>query len=335
MTFLENDIRPAQLMADKQFAIEADVQFLNNNQDRFVVVPCPACGQSRPRSQALKNGFSYVLCSACETVYMNPRASQELMHEFYIVSKNYEYWNKYIYPATESARRERIIRPRAARSVELCRKYGTHTGKLLEIGAANGAFCEEVRDAGNFSDVVALEPTPDLAATCRERGISTVEVPVESAQLEQDFDVVVAWEVIEHVFDSFGFLQQCRNFLRPGGLMIVSCPNVKGLDTSVLGVEAQTFDHEHVNYFHPASLSLVFDRAGFDVLETFTPGRLDVELLHKRLESGYLTEAEEPFLHAALVRQGGVMSNSFQDFVSKHGWSSNQWCVARRREVAC
>jgi 2-polyprenyl-3-methyl-5-hydroxy-6-metoxy-1,4-benzoquinol methylase len=335
MTFQENDIRPVQLMADKQYAIEADVRFLLNNQDRFVVVSCPACGQSRPRSQKTKNGFSYVLCSACETVYMNPRASQELMNEFYVVSQNYEYWNKYIYPATELVRRQSIIRPRAVRSVQLCREYGTDTGKLLEIGAADGTFCEEVRDVGNFRDVVALEPTPDLADTCRKRGIATVQAPLESASLAQDVDVIVAWEVIEHIFDPFGFLQHCRNVLRPGGLMIVSCPNVKGLDTSVLGVEAQTFDHEHVNYYHPSSLSLVFDRAGFDVLETFTPGNLDVELLRKRLVSGDISEADEPFLYTALVRQGGDMSNSFQDFVRKHGWSSNQWCVARRREVVC
>ena len=42
-----------------------------------------------------------------------------LLHEFYSQSKNYAFWNEFVFPATEEMRRERIFRPRVSTAATL------------------------------------------------------------------------------------------------------------------------------------------------------------------------------------------------------------------------
>lgn len=202
---------------------------------------------------------------------------------------------------------------------------------MLEVGAAFGTFCEEVRALRHFGRVLAMEPTPDLAETCRSRGLETIEAPIETASLaEESLDVVVAWEVIEHLFDPNVFLARAHRLLRPGGLLVLSCPNVKGFDSLLLGPEWSAIDHEHVNYFHTASLSLLLDRNGFQVVESATPGRLDVELVRDAFSTNDPELDSYPFLRSLIVDQWDDVAIPLQDTIARLGLSSHQWAIGRR-----
>lgn len=335
MTFSEEDLRPADLMRRKAAALEADVQFLRDRRDSFAEVPCPACGGDHERGARTKDVFRYATCADCETVWMNPRAPEPVLAEFYRTSQNYDFWNTHIFPATEGVRRERLFRPRARRLLELCEEHGVRPGRLLEVGAGAGLFCDEVAVLGVFDSIVAVEPTPGLAQTCRDRGIDTVELPIEEVDLPpSSIDVIAAWEVIEHLRDPLAFVRSCASLLRPGGVLIVSCPNVKGFDMVVLGTEATAVDHEHLNYFHPASLSLLMRRAGLTAIATETPGRLDAELVRNRFLDGRLAADAHPALHHLLVDEWDTWGGPFQEFLASHGLSSHQWCVAQREPGA-
>lgn len=187
-------------MADKAQCIEADRDFLLNRRNQWVQVACPACRCRSAKAYGEKAGFAYVECVECGTVYTNPRPSLALSHEFYANSQNYAYWNEHVFPATEEARRERIFQPRAARVADYCRRVGLTAGTLLEVGAAFGTFCEAMREQGVCDEIIALEPTPGLAQTCRERGLRVLECFVEEIEAAELADVVAAFEVIEHLF---------------------------------------------------------------------------------------------------------------------------------------
>lgn len=322
------DIRPQELMERKRGHLEADKEFLRSRSDGFVRVACPACGREELEAAWEKEGFSYERCPGCATVLMNPRPSLEILHEFYASSENYAFWNEHIFPASEDARRERIFRPRVERMLGLCRSLGVDGGALLEVGAGFGTFCQEVRDQGGFERVIALEPSPDLAKSCAERGLEVVAAPFEKHGLEPgSVDVIASFEVIEHLFSPEEFVRTAAELLRPGGLAIVSCPNIHGFDTLLLGRDANAVDHEHLNYFNPDSLSLLFERHGFGVEEVLTPGRLDVDLVRTAIEDG--TCEPSPLLRHLLVERGDELAEPFQDFLAEHRLSSHLWVVAR------
>lgn len=327
----EEQIRPRAMMRDKRGCIEHDRSYLLDRMDRFVRVPCPACGGCDLLPAFAKHGFSYERCGGCETLLMNPRAGADLMSEFYMQSQNYAYWNKHVFPATEDARRQRIFKPRADALIELCGRYGAGTNAIMDVGAAFGTFCCEIRDRGTFDRVIALEPTPDLAATCVKRGLETIESGIEHAELPDDsFDVITAFEVIEHLFDPFAFVSRAAQLLRGGGLLVLSCPNVKGFDVAALGRRSNTIDHEHVNYFHPDSIRILLKRVGLDVLDVSTPGKLDAELVRKAAMEGRVWLDDQPLLSRVLLDEWDRLGSAFQQFLSANGLSSHMWACAKK-----
>ena len=329
MTHLrETDIRPDELMAEQARRYAADVAWLVERSDRFVAVGCPACEATEHEVRWRKYGLGYLQCRACGTVYVSPRPDPDLLDEYYRSSSNYEYWNTVVFPASEDARRERIFAPRAERAVELARRHGAGTGTLVDVGAGYGTFCEEVRALGAFERVVALEPEPHLAQTCRTKGLEVIEAPVERAALDAGVDVVTSFEVIEHLFSPREFVERCADVLRPGGLLMLTCPNVRGFDVELLGEASATVDAEHLNYFHPGSLGALLERSGFTVVEAQTPGRLDAELVRKKALAGEVSL--DPFLQRVLVDEWERVGDAFQDFLVANGLSSNMWVVGRR-----
>ena len=328
-TLSEEQIRPAALMQAKADCIERDRRFLLDRRERFVRVTCPACDGRDVVPAFDKLGFSYERCADCETVLMNPRPSPELMQEFYEMSANYTFWNRHIFPATEDARRRNIFRPRARRIREICRRANISGGTAVEVGAGFGTFCEELRRLDVFQRIIAVEPTPDLAETCRQRGLETIARPIEQCPLDDaTADLVAAFEVIEHVFSPALFLQRVVRLLKPGGLLVVSCPNVLGFDVRVLGTLSNTIDHEHVNYFHPASLRHLLRASGLAVREVATPGLLDADLVRKAALAGQLDLADRPFLKHVLLDEWERLGAAFQQFLARQRMSSHMWAVA-------
>ncbi len=326
----EEAIRPRALMEDKRAAVEADRRFLLDRRADWVDVACPACDQRDARVYGQKAGFTYVRCSACGTVYTNPRPSLALSHAFYAQSQNYAYWNRHVFPATAEVRRERMFRPRAERTVRCCESWRGRRPVLLEVGAAFGLFCDEARKLNFFDRIIALEPTPDLAETCRQQGFEVIERPLEDVPPNPVADVVAAFEVLEHVFDPGAFVQRCHALLRPGGRLILTCPNVEGFDVATLGVESGSFDHEHVNYFHTRSLPALLERHRFRMLEVSTPGQLDADIVRRRALAGEISLEGQPFLQRVLLDDWDRLGPAFQQFLADHALSSHLWVVAEK-----
>ena len=331
-TLTEHEIRPVELMAKQQIVALTDVGRMLSRYGEFIHVDCPACGANNSIKKFDKNGISYVECNVCQTFYVNPRPPSDVLDWFYKGSPNYAYWNEVIFPASESARLEKIFVPRVDRLLELCGKYKVNTNALLEVGAGFGTFCAEIKRRNVFSRVVAVEPTPDLAATCRERGLEVLEYPVEQIQLDATslFDVVANFEVIEHLFAPVDFVGHMTCLLKPGGIMMVACPNGQGFDIETLGVVSNTVDHEHLNYFNPQSLAALLMQCGLEILESFTPGKLDAELVRNKILAGEFDVTKQPFLKKILVDEWENYGEGFQNFLIQQGLSSNMWIVARK-----
>jgi 2-polyprenyl-3-methyl-5-hydroxy-6-metoxy-1,4-benzoquinol methylase len=330
--FSETDIRPDALMGEQAQRLDADIRRLLARRDEFVEVTCPACGAgpeaARPALE--KYTLTFLLCGRCGTMYMSPRPSPAVLEDYYRQSENYAYWNSHIFPASEEVRREKIFGPRAERVAELVDKFDAGRALLLEVGAGFGTFCEEVQRQGVFDRVIAVEPTPDLAETCRRKGLDVLELPIERVVLDEPPSVITSFETLEHLFSPREFVAQCFSLLPAGGLLVLSCPNVQGFDVSLLRERSSVVDNEHLNYFHPESLGVLLADVGFHVLEATTPGELDAELVRKAALAGEVDLADQPFLRRVLLDDWDTLGGPFQRFLAANGMSTHMWVVARK-----
>lgn len=330
----ESDIRPDELAAlIEQYARE-DKQYLTERQRDFVTVPCPACGAAEGSYRFDKFEIRYEECRSCRTVFASPRPTAEILKEYYRRSKNYRFWNSHVFPASEEARRKNIFGPRVEMLEEYCVRFEVRRGVMLEVGAGFGTFCQEVIRRRLFDRVIAVELTPDLAERCRRRGIEVIESPIEEVAPEVvKADVLASFETIEHLFNPYQFLTACRQRINPGGVLVLSCPNMLGFDTMTLGPLSKSVGGEHLNLFNPRSMARLLSRAGFEVLSLDTPGKLDAELVRKAIFDGRYTVKDQPFLAYVLLDEWETLGDPFQAFLSAHGLSSHMVAVARNIEV--
>lgn len=97
-------------------------------------------------------------------------------------------------------------------------------GRMLDVGYSKGSFADYLAEAGWACTGLDLSEHnhPAVRTICCDLNDP---FPVASGE----FDLVAAGEVLEHVIDQEFFLQECGRVLRPGGLLVLTTPNLSYL----------------------------------------------------------------------------------------------------------
>jgi SAM-dependent methyltransferase len=331
----ESDIRPVDLEKELDVYLAMDRELWLSGKDFFIRVACPACGSTKTKDPHIESGMPFETCADCETVFHNPRPTVEQLCGYYEKSNSYVFWAKHIFPKSEASRRENIVIPFVERILKYVSRYSIKTGVFLEVGAGFGILSEEIKKRNIFKKVVSIEPTPDLASQCRYKGLEVVEDLFENTDLaDESVNCIVASEVIEHVFSPHEFVHRAWRYLAPEGLLMLTCPNIKGFDFMVLGKEkAPNFGLGHINMFHPASIRILLGREGFGVLDILTPGKLDADIVRNQIIKGVFSVDEQPFLKRILIDEWERLAEPFQRFLSENLLSSHMFIVAQKKRL--
>lgn len=83
------------------------------------------------------------------------------------------------------------------------------------------------------------------------------------------FDVVTLYHVLEHIPDPVGAMRNILTSVRPGGIVVLEVPNVKGLSARLRGHRWRYYLHHHVNYFGPSDLMKIGSTLDCEVLDVF------------------------------------------------------------------
>lgn len=98
--------------------------------------------------------------------------------------------------------------------------------RLLDVGCGSGFFLEAALEAGFEAEGIELSPVAIELARERVRSrITCGDVNTLLAADARQFDVVTAFDIIEHTFDPPSFLDDIARVLAPGGLLVISTPD--------------------------------------------------------------------------------------------------------------
>jgi SAM-dependent methyltransferase len=329
----EHDIRPEHLLRRylELSAQDARQYFATGARTE---IACVACGSEANTKQFEKNGFGYVACTDCGTLYQNPRPALAAFEAFYRDSPSSRFWAEEFFPTVAEARRERIFRPRVERLAALCSAHGMSVSTLIDVGAGWGIFLDEWRRCFPKTRAIAIEPSASLARECRAKGLEVIEALAESAQgCAALGDAVACFEVLEHAHDPLRFVQALVRFVRPGGCLLVSALGVDGFDIQVLWERANSiFPPHHINFLSVSGFERLFARAGLEDIEVLTPGVLDVDIVRNALREQPQLLAGNRFLERVVGDER--LAAVFQQFLAQNRLSSHVWVLARRPAAA-
>ena len=171
----------------------------------------------------------------------------------------------------------------------------TKPGVALDVGAAGGGNTRVLQALGWRS--CALEYGVDGAEVALARGLSVVRgdataLPIRSSSL----DLVVAFDVLEHIVDDRAAAAEIHRGLRPGATFLVAVP----CDPKLWSAHDDAVDH--VRRYTRATLSELLTASGFAV-ESMTSWNVlmrPVVALRRKVSAGSDLEKLPRLLNAAL-----------------------------------
>ncbi len=146
-------------------------------------------------------------------------------------SSNPEFFNYYAIESESEATQERFRRIRELVQIVAARIHGSKALKVADIGCGAGTMsCLWAEQGHAVSGLDISAPLVDLARDRAAKQGYSILFDVGSATAipwaDASFDVCLAPELLEHVADWQGCLDEFTRILRPGGVLYLSTTNV-------------------------------------------------------------------------------------------------------------
>ena len=245
-----------------------------------------ATHSSRSHGQILR-------CLRCGLIFMRPRLSaEELVGE-------YEGAVDPVYLDHIRAR-ETTFRYNLGQ----VRRHIRSSDRILEIGSYCGAFLKVVREAGPGLDIVGVEPSAWAARASRK----IVDAPVFNGTIDdlppdrRSFDVVVAWDVLEHFADPMEELRKINSLLPDGGTLLFSTLMIDNWFPQIAGRHWPWLMDMHLFYFTEVTIRQVLQEAGFELVD----------------ESSYCHVVTLEYLLSKLGTLGMPLGSDLSKLVARH-----------------
>ncbi len=145
--------------------------------------------------------------------------------------------------------------------------------RVLDIGCGDGTMGKCLLERRN--ELHGVDISQSAVEMANRNGIQARVVDIEDDNLpfaDGFFDVVVAAEIIEHLYDTEGFLREINRVLKATGNLVLTTPNLASLGrrlflllglNPVMEVSCSEGSAGHIRYFVKSTLSQLLTQAGF------------------------------------------------------------------------
>ena len=272
------DYSKDEFLADHNMNIHSrDYSTLKKNLE---YVRCDLCGDDNIELLFCKKGtltgelFNIVRCRNDGLVYVNPRISKvtikQLYDEWYYKGEGFDTNVNYEADIQQPNSLETLHkRDMSHNIVRLAKSLGIDKGRLLDVGCGNGQLLRFMKDLG--FEVFGTDISPSACQISRRQGLDVFYGEITDESLlpaSENFDIITATEVLEHLHNPKAYLQKISSLLKPGGLFYYTTGNadrirVEGQKWNYLNAEG------HIYYFSPSVIEIYFAQVGLRPLSPY------------------------------------------------------------------
>ena len=266
--------------------------------DLVETVVCAACDGPHARLAFEKDGFTYVRCVECGTLYVSPQLRAQVLDEYWAESEVAARWLDILLTPAQLE----FDRRKYAELLEHVEVERGGPGRVLDIGSSLGVFLDLARRRG--WEVAGVEP----GARARERARTEFDLSLHASLDgldERAFDLLTFWEVVEHTKRPRELLSSAHALLaRDGMLVTLVGGNAHAFANRVMRAASAAFDFARLWYFSPASYATLLERASFEQTScTSILAELDTTLNYLRYDDPYDAAFSEKVLPSELLEQ--------------------------------
>lgn len=242
-------------------------------------------------SYLFKKDMSYVECQNCELRYFSPLVIGD--EYFYNSLQKFDWY----YPDEKS-------------EFLYVKKYISSTDKVLEVGSGRGAFAKHLPT----KDYIGLDFSKKAKDMAVKDGINIKNEMIQDYAISNpsSADIVISFQVLEHVSDPKLFIEGKLATLVDGGLMIVAVPS----ENSYLNYTTNdilNMPPHHVSRWSDNTLQFIAEKYNLEIVEIYHD-KLQKEhkksFLNTLIASSILKPSilNTSFLYSVLMRFIGLLS---------------------------
>jgi len=269
-------------------------------------VHCKCCSNNEYKILATLHNAFIARCSNCNLTFVIKGSdifSDEDYFQTYDLDKYVEYYQEF---------RNRLFKRHLHIIGQLVPK-----GAILDVGCSFGWFLKIARDFGWRP--FGIERSEEISKLTRQTyNLNVLCGDVESAnRFNTSFQVITLWNVLEHIAEPVNALKFLYNELTPGGLLVISVPNVNGLFSRIafwsykaswgkfkfpLEQLYQTnTPNMHLFHFSVETLGLILTKCDFEVIKVVKQQVIESRKIHDRIDMDKSLKFRSPFLKSLLI----------------------------------
>lgn len=230
---------------------------------------CPACSAATEHRHLFeKNECDILQCTACglgRAVALNFEPNEYYNTDYFSGARADGY--------ADYCGSEAVLRREFASAVAFIRNFRAE-GRLLDVGCAYGFFLKEAQP---FYEVSGIEISHEAAEFCRRSGLQVVTGTVEQTTLQElpVMDVIVMFDVVEHLPDPRQTLELFCRHLSPDGIIVITTGDFASLYARLARRHWRLMTPpQHLWYFTPKSMKRLASAAGLELQYCDHPWKL-------------------------------------------------------------
>lgn len=224
--------------------------FLFNHHHHWKVEQCMSCGLTqiipRPTRREVEQLYEN------DESHFDPYIEQRSVHETYF--------------REELLKLMEVMHERQGSSMNK-KKAGFYS--ILDIGCLTGVLLGEAKKMG--IQATGVDISNDAVKYCKKQGYTAFHGTIKEyakTYPKKQYDVISAFEIIEHEYSPLTLAKTMYALLRPGGIAVATTPNHGSNWRKIMGSYWPGYTHtEHLYFFDLDSLKKVFEEAGFSSVE--------------------------------------------------------------------
>ncbi len=156
-----------------------------------------------------------------------------------------------------------------------CSRTPLEGKRALDVGCGGGLLTEPLRRMG--ADMIGIDASPEVVAIAREHARAMrLEIDYRAGDvqdLDGQFDLITAMEVVEHVAEPGAFVEALAKRLAPEGLLLMSTPNATGWSKLLMITVSEGLGkiprgtHDFRKFITPDRMQLLLADAGLKCLD--------------------------------------------------------------------